>query len=1043
MRKSVIFFALANLPAIIAAQTFEVKYNLSDFTVTKSADSVVTVSTAHRSFYCGDSQSPQLPFLPANILCSQGTVECDPVFRYEKEPVATGVLLHTIPPLIPISIDIPEGDDTPQIARSSQTSPYHYKGVGKMMGYSFARIALSPFEYDYDTRTLYFIKSFVITLNEKVRQRAPSKSGTVAAEPLGDPKVISDIVLNSKELSSMYQPVVQKQNRDIFRKGMYGEEDSTSNNEGVLDGEMAELYTVDYLIVTSENLKPAFEKLAQWKSVRGLNTKIVTVDNLTPFQIKEMISEYYERFYTNWVLLAGDEENVPVKNSIGLDGDSAACDIYYACFSNDFVSNYYDGKSLDPDVYLSRLSVRTLEQANAIVDKIIQYEQREIIEPISKKPLFFGVTTNPNISDRYYTNKIMDIIDPQYDDDSFYYCFEWQNNINLVTTTSNDVSKNFKTILSSDYGIIHIDSHGTEKTMSSVHPITGAEQIFYNINFINNFESISNSNPYIIVTNACLTNNFSSNVEPCISEALMRKSLSDDVSGAGAIAYFGPSSYGAKTEYDAIADGSYLYSAYFLRSIIKNQTSIGEALTVSKVTCADYIYNNDYNNIYYSLYRTTNLLGDPELHYYSELLPKIAPEVLRVTDDTVSICLPEGQYGDVVVALYDHNNVAGYFARKTGHAGDTVSFSVSCLKDVSEPYALRLVVSKNGYTPYIQELFQCKILGDVVLNNNTDGRFSIQNLPEIYLIRWDISNKYNSESMIRNYFSLSNDEDSVCNVAYNQVVSQEIYGIEKTTLSAQIYTFDIFREYIQPVDGIDVVYLGEFEGDFTQEGSGDYPGISNTKISAKYLNSNSNEEPGIEVPDSGLIELSDAHIKMSLRQMNELTSHGVSPITPIFVYPHGTVVLRSEFFKYLSYESNASSANTSVDFSKYNDGEIRFEMGELNEVLSFKFERGGNVSDVYLNFVSVEFDSPSLVCIDANNSNGIQMGLYSPEDMRSGSWVYEVYDASTAMLVHSETATYSSSYTISYKPILNHSYVITARNSDNNISLTTRFIANF
>ncbi|MCH5215761.1 MAG: hypothetical protein J1F10_02375, partial [Muribaculaceae bacterium] len=62
------------------AQTFEIKYYLSDFTITAGADSVVTVTSKHRSFYGGDMQSPRLPFLSANILCSRGTVECNPTF---------------------------------------------------------------------------------------------------------------------------------------------------------------------------------------------------------------------------------------------------------------------------------------------------------------------------------------------------------------------------------------------------------------------------------------------------------------------------------------------------------------------------------------------------------------------------------------------------------------------------------------------------------------------------------------------------------------------------------------------------------------------------------------------------------------------------------------------------------------------------------------------------------------------------------------------------------------------------------------------------
>lgn len=48
----------------LTAQTFEVKYYLSDFTVTRGADSIVTVTSKHRSFFAGDLQAPKFTKLP-------------------------------------------------------------------------------------------------------------------------------------------------------------------------------------------------------------------------------------------------------------------------------------------------------------------------------------------------------------------------------------------------------------------------------------------------------------------------------------------------------------------------------------------------------------------------------------------------------------------------------------------------------------------------------------------------------------------------------------------------------------------------------------------------------------------------------------------------------------------------------------------------------------------------------------------------------------------------------------------------------------------
>ncbi|MDE6716175.1 MAG: hypothetical protein K2J74_06825, partial [Muribaculaceae bacterium] len=807
----------------ITAQTFEVKYNLSDFTITRGADSLVSVTSKHRSFFAGDLQSPQLPFLPANILCAQGVTECNPVFSYEKEPIATGVLLNTIPPVYPTSIDPSTIDYTPQIARTSQSKPYNYEGVGQMMGYSFARIALSPFEYDYDTRTLYFIKSFVITLNERVSQQKVSTKNGVKSAPLGDPQFVSKLVLNSQEISSMYPSIPQKQIKNIFRSGIYEREDSASYGDAPgMETAEAELYTVDYLIVTTTKLKSAFEKLAQWKRVRGLNPEIITVDNLSPLQIKQKIFQYYQQFGSIWVLLAGDEKMIPVHECKDYYGKDAACDLYYACFDYNFEWNDYEDLDLIPDVHLSRLSVRSPEQAEAIVYKTISYEQHESSENTSVNILFYAVLTDPCLYPfYYYSEQLISMLQEE--------CVPLDYDTHFVANSPTYLGPYFL----NNYGIINIDSHGSDKAFLINNVVKESNDPIFDVTDVG---KLTNEIPFIVTTNACFTNKFNSNIEPCLSEALMRK---DE---GGAIAYFGPSSNGLVPDAGAGVVGSHLYSAYFIRSILKENLSIGEALSVAKILCInEYMWNDVIKKMYDHLQKTTNLLGDPELHYYTEILPMIEPIVHKVTCDSVIITLPAGEYNNAIVSLYDPNRTNGYFARKEAREGETISFPISNFKSFTNPPMLQLVVSKDGHVPFIQELYLCKIQGNTVLNTNLFGKFSIGSIPGIYSIKWNISDSKSNGletglSTQRNYFSLANADEPSCNVYFNKVVPQEIYGIEKTTLSAEFYFTDIFNgvDYIQPIEGIDVVYLGNFKGSFSQESSGYYPGISSTTISGEF-----------------------------------------------------------------------------------------------------------------------------------------------------------------------------------------------------------------
>ena len=86
----------------------------------------------------------------------------------------------------------------------------------------------------------------------------------------------------------------------------------------------------DYIIITNDELKPSYEPLAEWKRQKGLNTKIVTIDEvyeyvgaipeLSPRDNAEKLRFYIRDFYNNeelaWVLLGGDEDVLPIRYCI-------------------------------------------------------------------------------------------------------------------------------------------------------------------------------------------------------------------------------------------------------------------------------------------------------------------------------------------------------------------------------------------------------------------------------------------------------------------------------------------------------------------------------------------------------------------------------------------------------------------------------------------------------------------------------------------------------------------------------------------------------
>jgi len=171
--------------------------------------------------------------------------------------------------------------------------------------------------------------------------------------------------------------------------------------------------TVDYLIITGDNMTETLKPLAEWKSQKGLTTKIMSVKDILkdysgtdqPEKIKNCINDFYINNDTTWVLLAGDFDMVPTREAYALedwewDGDTVSCDFYYSDLDNDWNSNNDENWGSDDDdmdyiaeVYVGRLSTnRNTEMAN-LVQNIIEYETDPDVGPWMTSALYAGAIT--------------------------------------------------------------------------------------------------------------------------------------------------------------------------------------------------------------------------------------------------------------------------------------------------------------------------------------------------------------------------------------------------------------------------------------------------------------------------------------------------------------------------------------------------------------------------------------------------------------------------------------------------------------------------
>jgi len=133
-----------------------------------------------------------------------------------------------------------------------------------------------------------------------------------------------------------------------------------------------ELFGEELLILTHPSFREAADTLAEWKRAKGIATRIYEcgtgsgiTGRVTASEIDTFIQNHYDMtlIRPSYILLLGDAEFIPpfYQNGIGTDWPYAILGAV--------------GVDQVPDFAVGRIPVDTIEQANAVVTKIINYEK--------------------------------------------------------------------------------------------------------------------------------------------------------------------------------------------------------------------------------------------------------------------------------------------------------------------------------------------------------------------------------------------------------------------------------------------------------------------------------------------------------------------------------------------------------------------------------------------------------------------------------------------------------------------------------------------
>lgn len=410
---------------------------------------------------------------------------------------------------------------------------------------------------------------------------------------------------------------------------------------------------VAYLIITDENMKPEFERLAAHKRAMGLPAAVVTHEfiaanyrNGVDLQetLRLFIRDAYEMWGTEFVLLGGDSEILPpryVNNSLYPPGGSTdiPVELYFAGLDGNWNANGNhmfgepettgvddDEADFVEEIYLGRAPVSTVAHAATFVDKVMYYEGAAVDAPWTNGVLFAAEVlfpedypTDPLIQmdgAAFADEQVVDSILPCTDMDviRLYETFETAPGDGIVSRQAFIDSAN-----SGNYGIINHIGHGYYYVASmgtSAINTTDADNLHNGI-----------ENPFVIYALNCASAGFHYS---CLMERLIQNPNGGAAMAIGSVEAAFP-----------VTSNNY-QQEFFSQLYCNTETRAGKLVALSRVPWLGSTGTNYTDRWTYENY---TLLGDPAMPLWTSLptpLAVTAPAGLGLGPQVVPVTVTDG-----------------------------------------------------------------------------------------------------------------------------------------------------------------------------------------------------------------------------------------------------------------------------------------------------------------------------------------------------------------------------------------------------------------
>lgn len=532
----------------------------------------------------------------------------------------------------------------------------------------------------------------------------------------------------------------------------------------------------EYLIITNPPMDTVFERLADWKTKKGIKTELRTVDWITSHYSgvdnAEKIRNYIKTLAdssVSYVLLAGDTDVIPHRFAYAMTcefgghprEDSLPCDLYYADLQGDWDfndNNVYGevGDSIDlyPDIFVGRAPVNTIAEAQKFVEKVLIYEKNPDLDYLDNALFTADILWwDPYTDQAVHKDMIGDESFPLYFDiTKLYYS---QGNLSPSQVLG---------ALQDGQVLINHDGHGWIDVMSA------GSGYLHN----SDFDNLTNAPRYgIWISCGCWTTAFDYDA---IGEHFVNSAQ------GGGIGFIGNSSYGWGSPGNPGFGISDRFDTRFFYALFQEEHfNLGAALAFSK---AYFIPYSREENVYRWHQYQLNLLGDPEMLVWTDM-----PETLKLTYPQ---SIPQGN-SRIFITVTDKKN------------GTPIQGALVCLMKDDESYA-------SGYTD---------VSGSVFLDAtpSTPGNFDLTVTAHNYLpaettvpvvsgsyvnyLGWEINDSLGNDDGIANP-----DEEVFLNLMVKNTGNATAYNISCALRSQDSYVTVLdSSEALSSLDVDDSVYI--------------------------------------------------------------------------------------------------------------------------------------------------------------------------------------------------------------------------------------------